>query len=319
MPLRDARNFVARSFSSHDTLRSISCAMRVNSSAVSSVVRIITCASFVALSDAGLPALLFFAMFTSAIIVNGVVSGVNRKFLLATLRCLFVTRCKHSAYNFRFPLSEKYAQILLDIVNGSRILFPESEDTMNDIKYLELNEMLAVLDEAKKVSARNHAIVLFAFRFGLRASELALLKVSDIEGGYCDVQRLKGSEHTRQQITRDPNPLLDVKAALAACLREREDSGSVFLFTSRLGSGMTRRAIYNVFEDAAFHAGIDAGRRNIHIAKHSLAVNLRKRGVPVDIVQKALGHSRPETTIKFYYHTSQDEATAAIGKAFAAA
>jgi integrase len=187
---------------------------------------------------------------------------------------------------------------------------------MKDIKYLELNEMLAVLDEAKKVSVRNHAIVLFAFRFGLRATELSKLRLSDVEGGYCDVQRLKGSEHTRQQLTSDPKPLLDVKATLAAWLREREDTGSMFLFTSRLGTGMTRRAIYNVFEDAAFHAGIDAGRRNIHICKHSLAVHLRKRGVPVDVVQKALGHARPETTIKFYYHTSQDEATAAIGKAF---
>src|SRR5713101_6386030 len=188
---------------------------------------------------------------------------------------------------------------------------------MKDIKYLELNEMLTVLQEAKKVSARNHAICLFAFRFGLRASELSTLKLADVEGGYCDVQRLKGSERTRQQITSDQHPLLDVKAALAAWMREREDTGSLFLFTSRLGSGMTRRAIYNVFEDAAFHAGIDAGRRNIHICKHSLAVNLRKRGVPVDIVQKALGHSRPETTIKFYYHTSQDEATTAITNAFA--
>jgi|SRR5271155_4380038 len=188
---------------------------------------------------------------------------------------------------------------------------------MDTIKYLELNEMLTVLAEAKKKSARDHAIVLFAFRFGLRATELSTLKLSDVEGGYCDVQRLKGSEHTRQQIVSDSNPLLDVKAALAACLRDREDTGSMFLFTSRLGSGMTRRAIYNVFEDAAFHAGIDAGRRNVHICKHSLAVNLRKRGVPVDVVQKALGHARPETTIKFYYHTSQDEATTAITTAFA--
>jgi site-specific recombinase XerD len=190
---------------------------------------------------------------------------------------------------------------------------------MNDIKYLELNEMLAVLSEAKKTSVRNWAICLCAFRFGLRASELSKLTLESVAGAYLDVQRLKGSEHTRQAITSDPNPLLDFKAALAAWLREREDTGSVFLFTSRLGSGMTRRAMYDVFEDAAFRAGIDAGRRNIHICKHSLAVNLRKRGVPVDVVQKALGHARPETTIKFYYHTSQDETTAAISKAFAAA
>jgi hypothetical protein len=62
---------------------------------------------------------------------------------------------------------------------------------------------------------------------------------------------LKGSEHTRQAITTDANPLLDVKACLAAYLKQREDTGSIFLFTSRLGSGMTRRAIHNVFENAA--------------------------------------------------------------------
>lgn len=183
-------------------------------------------------------------------------------------------------------------------------------------KYLELHEMLALLAESKKTSARNWCLCLFAFRFGLRATELSQIKMTDVADGYCDVQRLKGSLHTRQKITADQNPLLDVQAALTACLREREDTGSLFLFTSRLGSGMTRRAIYNIFEDAAFRAGIDPDRRNIHIAKHSLAVNLRKRGVPVDIVQQALGHARPETTIKFYYHTSQDEATRAIQNAF---
>lgn len=188
---------------------------------------------------------------------------------------------------------------------------------MDDVKYLELNEMLTVLEVAKAKSARDFCLILFAFRFGLRASELSTLKLEDVVNGYCDVQRLKGSLHTRQQITTDPNPLLDVQAALVGWLRVREDSGSVFLFTSRLGSGMTRRAIYNVFEDAAYRAGIDADRRNIHICKHSLAVNLRKRGVSVDVVQRALGHADPGTTLRYYYHTSQDEATRAIASAFA--
>src|SRR5437764_4143446 len=98
---------------------------------------------------------------------------------------------------------------------------------MNTVKYLELSEMLAVLSEAKKKSARDHAVALFAFRFGLRASELSKLRLIDVEGGYCDVQRLKGSERTRQQITSDPNPLLDARAVLATWMREREDTGSI--------------------------------------------------------------------------------------------
>lgn len=186
-----------------------------------------------------------------------------------------------------------------------------------NLKYLELNEMLAVLGKAREKSTRDWAICLFAFRYGLRSQELSLLKLSDVADGFCDVQRLKGSEHTRQPILSDPNPLLDAKACLAAYLRQREDAGSLFLFTSRLGSGMTRRALFNIFQDAAFRAGIDADRRNIHIAKHSLAVNLRKRGVPVDIVRAALGHKDPATTIRFYYHTDQTETAQAIQNAFA--
>lgn len=188
---------------------------------------------------------------------------------------------------------------------------------MDNIKHLELSEMLNVLTAAKAKSQRDFCIVLFAFRFGLRSQELALLKLDDVSDGFCDVKRLKGSLHTRQAITSDANPLLNVEAALADWLRLREDSGSVFLFTSRLGGGMTRRAIFNIFEDAAFHAGIEPGRRNVHICKHSLAVNLRKRGVTVDIVQRALGHKDPATTLRYYYHTSQDEATKAIQNAFA--
>src|SRR5260370_8075814 len=166
-----------------------------------------------------------------------------------------------------------------------------------DLKYLEFSEMTNVLAKAKGKSIRDWCVVLFAFRFGLRASELSTLKVSDVSDGFCDVRRLKGSEHTRQAITSDANPLLDAKAALASYLRQREDTGSIFLFTSRLGSGMTRRAIYNVFEAAAYRAGIEAGRRNIHICKHSLAVNLRKRGVSVAIVQRPLAHPDPPTTL----------------------
>ena len=123
---------------------------------------------------------------------------------------------------------------------------------MSTIPYLTMLEMLKVLAEAKKVSNRNWCLALFAFRFGLRATELSLMSLEDVKDGHCDVRRLKGSEHTRDEITSDPNPLLDAKKALAAWLRERQDTGSVFLFTSRLGSGLKRRAIYDIFEDAAF-------------------------------------------------------------------
>src|ERR1700738_17842 len=125
---------------------------------------------------------------------------------------------------------------------------------MANPKYLNYKEMLAVLAEAKKTSVRNWALCLFAFRFGLRCQELASLTLDNVKGDVLDVQRLKGSEHTVDEITPDNEPLLDARAALHAWTRERARNGetSCFLFVSRLGSGMTPRAIYNIFEDAAY-------------------------------------------------------------------
>src|SRR5258707_578691 len=108
------------------------------------------------------------------------------------------------------------------------------------MKYWQPNELLAVLAEAKKKSARNHLIILLAYKHGLRATEVCRLKLEDVQDGRIDVKRLKGSLHTNRPLESDDNALLDEKRSLTAYMREREDIGSVFLFTSRLGSGMTR-------------------------------------------------------------------------------
>jgi hypothetical protein len=125
--LRDAMNFVARSFSTHDTLRSSSAAMRESSAAVSSVVRIIICASFVVFPDLGLPR--FFA--TGHLHGDSGICGITRQRLFAArFSVRYVGNCwDHRGYNFPFLLSEKLPQIMLDNKYCACILVPESEDT----------------------------------------------------------------------------------------------------------------------------------------------------------------------------------------------
>jgi site-specific recombinase XerD len=186
-------------------------------------------------------------------------------------------------------------------------------------KYLTMTQMLALLAEAKKASTRNWTICLFAFRFGLRCQEVCNLTLDNVKDGVLDIRRLKGSEHTVDEITSDPNPLLDAKAALAAYMRERtrNHETSQFLFVSRLGSGMTPKALYNIWEDAAYRAGLPEGMRNFHLGKHTLGVNLRKAGVDLATIAKALGHKDASTTIRYYQHVDREEVKVAVQGAFA--
>lgn len=176
------------------------------------------------------------------------------------------------------------------------------------MNYLKPEEMLKVLEAARQTGPREHAMVLIGYRHGLRASEIASLKLADIQGDKIDVRRLKGSLRTVQPLSGHANPLLDEPSVLAVWLAERGDAdGSCFLFTSRQGSGITRRTVYNIFEACAVKAGIEAGRRNPHIMKHSLASNLLRGGASVAYVQIALGHADAKNTMR-YMNVSDEEA-----------
>lgn len=189
------------------------------------------------------------------------------------------------------------------------------------MEYLTKDELLCVLARAKEQGSREHAMFLLSYRHGLRASEVAALTLNDVRGGRIDVRRCKGSLHTTQRLAPHTNPLLDEPSVLKAWLRERgEADGSRFLFTSRQGSGLTRRQVYNLFEAVAIRSGIEAGRRNPHILKHSLAAHLIRAGAGVAFVQRALGHADPKSTLG-YCHISDDEADVVsdqtLGKVFA--
>lgn len=175
-------------------------------------------------------------------------------------------------------------------------------------EYLSKQQILNILAEAKRQSARVHLICLLGYRHGLRVSELAALTLADIENGRIDVRRVKGSRHTIQPLQTHANELLDEPLALAAWLKARGTAdGSQFLFTSRQGSGLSTRQIENLFEGVAIRAGIDSDHRNIHGLKHAIASHLIRAGMTIEYVQIWLGHADLKSTA-YYLHISQSEA-----------
>jgi site-specific recombinase XerD len=180
---------------------------------------------------------------------------------------------------------------------------------MKNPQYLTKDELLKVLEVARNHGTREHAMFLLAYVHALRVSEIAALTLDNIKGGKIDVQRLKGSLHTVQPLHEDSNPLLDEPAVLKTWLRERGDGdGSAFLFTSRQGSALRRRQIYNLFESICIRAGIEPGRRNPHILKHSILSHLLRAGASVAYLQIAAGHKDPKSTLS-YTHVSDNEAS----------
>jgi integrase/recombinase XerD len=191
------------------------------------------------------------------------------------------------------------------------------------MEYLKPNELLKVLGYARKHGAREHCMFLLGYAHGLRVSEIATLTLEDVRNGRIRCNRGKGSQHTVEELRENQNPLLDEKMALAAWLRERKDAdGSVFLFTSRQGSCLKRKQVYNLFRKCVELAGLQPNQLGPHLLKHSYASHLLRNGADLAFVQKALGHAHISSTVR-YTHVTTSEAQIVsnriLGNVFAAA
>src|ERR1017187_6710611 len=157
--------------------------------------------------------------------------------------------------------------------------------------FLSPDETLAVLKAARACSTRGWAMILLAYRHGLRASEVCGLKLADIDlkAGSIFIRRLKGSLQTVQPLyPHRGQPLLDETAALRAWLRERPNDGSDYLFTSQKGGKLDRTQFFRVFQTIAETASLPIEKRHPHVLKHSLASHLVAGNVNLALIRQAL-------------------------------
>jgi site-specific recombinase XerD len=178
-------------------------------------------------------------------------------------------------------------------------------------------ETLALLKAARKRSTRDWAMILLAYRHGLRASEVCGLKLADIDlkTSSISIRRLKGSLHTIQPIYQHRGqPLLDETAALRAWLRKRQTDGSDYLFTSQKGGKLDRTQFFRNFQTVAESAGLPVEKWHPHVLKHSLASHLVAGNANLALVRQALGHRSIYSTMQ-YIGTSDSQAAEALQKA----
>jgi len=178
---------------------------------------------------------------------------------------------------------------------------------MATMKALTPEELRRVLKIAAGESKRNHAMILLAFRHGLRASEVCGLKLPDVDlkKNAITVRRLKRSLETAQPLTDvQGEPVLSELRVLKAWLAERSDP-SEFLFTSQKGGRLDRSAFYRLFADIAERAGLSSDKRHPHCLKHALGYAMVARNVNLAVIKQALGHRSIASTALYAVATDE--------------
>ena len=143
---------------------------------------------------------------------------------------------------------------------------------------------------------RDHAIVLLLARLGLRALEIVMLQLSDIDWRAAEIT-VPGKGAVRDRL---PLPA-DVGQALATYLRDarpRSTCRRVFLSVRAPYQALGDSSVVStVVARALRRAGIDdPPSRGAHLLRHSLATTLLNVGASMSEVGEVLRHRSPTTT-----------------------
>jgi len=183
------------------------------------------------------------------------------------------------------------------------------------MKALSQDEILKVL-KAVSDNPRDLAMILLAFRHGMRASEVCglELKDADLKNNEITIRRLKGSLKTTQPLADlQGQPLLSEKRVLRSWLAERGNHPSKFVFVSQKSGRVHRSQFYRIFSAAAEKAGLPADRRHPHVLKHSLAVLLVEANTNLATVRIALGHRSIASTAIYAMPSDESAGKAVLG------
>ncbi|MBI4399011.1 MAG: site-specific tyrosine recombinase XerD [Candidatus Omnitrophica bacterium] len=149
---------------------------------------------------------------------------------------------------------------------------------------------------------RDKAILELLYATGMRVSEMADLKLSDIQWESL-VLKCTGKGNKQRIVPLGSIAARAVQEYLRR-IRGKISTRANELFLSRQKKKLTRQSLWQVIKQRARAAGITK-RITPHTFRHSFATHMLEGGADLRVVQELLGHSDISTT-QIYTHVSTD-------------
>ena len=170
----------------------------------------------------------------------------------------------------------------------------------------ELKKLMRTPDKQTNQGFRDRVILEILYDTGMRRSELANLKIIDLDlqAGYVTIRNGKGGkDRVVPMCERVCQLVQNYLSFVRPDYLKDKDNG--YLILNRSGNKMVPNGIYIAVKAVAGHSRI---RKNIttHTIRHTCATHMLRNGAPVRHIQEMLGHDSLESTMVYTRVTIND-------------
>lgn len=181
----------------------------------------------------------------------------------------------------------------------------------------EIDEILELPDKEKKLGIRDQAVLEMLYATGCRVSELAGMKIDDMDfnsrfvllHGKGSKDRIVPVGHTCLRVIKEY-----YKIARTPLMKKYKVEEHKYVFVNSRGGALTDRSVRRILDKYVRMLSI---RKNVspHTIRHTFATHLLEHGADLRAVQELLGHSSLSTT-QIYTHITKDRINKVYEKNF---
>jgi len=210
-------------------------------------------------------------------------------YLSKTLGCSRV-KCKMAAQSISFFF--KHVLKLAYVIPS--VIYPRPTGKLPPVMSAE--EIKSLIDSIKNIKHRT--IVMLLYSTGMRLSEIAKLKITDIDSKAMRIKVVHGKGGKDRYTILSEQVLLELRAYYII-YKPKE-----YLFNGcKPGKHLSARMIEHLVQNALVKIGLQSKNYTVHTIRHSFATHLVDNGTDLHTVKELLGHTNLQTTMR-YMHLS---------------
>jgi len=211
-------------------------------------------------------------------------------YLAKTLGCSRV-KCRMAAQSISFFFRHV---LKLPYVVPS-LIYPRTASKLPPV--MSAQEIKTLIDSIKNIKHRT--VVMLLYSTGMRLSEIAALKISDIDSKNMRIKVVQG-KGAKDRYTILSEQVLQELRAYYIIYKPKE-----YLFNGyRPGKPLSARMIQHLVQNALAQAGLNSKNYTVHTIRHSFATHLVDHGTDLHTVKELLGHSTLQTTLRYMHLTT---------------